>query len=630
MDLLSNLNPNQRKAATHQSGPALVLAGAGSGKTKVLTTHAAWLIQEKQVDPKTILLVTFTNKAALEMRQRLNQAQIQPPSIISTFHSFSARMLRHYGEAIQLSRNFVIYDSDDSLSIIKNLLKKYHLDKKRYLPRSVRSIISNAKNELLSAKDYANIAQNAYQEEIARLYRAYQKALTASQAVDFDDLLILMLRLLESDEVTREELQHRFNYVLIDEYQDTNKVQYRLTKLLTQPQDNLFVVGDFSQSIYAWRGADYHNMLKLKHDFPQLKEYRLEQNYRSSQTILNAATAIISKNKSHPILKLWTNKVAQDENISLIQARDDRDEASRVVQAIKEQRLVTPLNQIAILYRTNAQSRAFEEKLIKEALAYHIVGGTKFYERKEIKDLISYLRLMLNPYDEAGLSRATKNGKRKLNKLLLWQAEHPKFALQATPSEILEQVLNLTQYQEKFKPEIREELSRLENIEELGRVALNFQSLSDMLENIALIQDDYMQQGNKGKHQNDGVQLMSLHTAKGLEFEIVFLVGVEDGLLPHAMSLFDPQKIEEERRLCYVGITRAKKKLYLSYTQQRYLYGRVSHSLPSRFLFDIDETLLDGDSLTKKRQEKHFSAVDENMAQNVLDDKIDLDEFINF
>ena len=630
MDLLAKLNPDQLLAVTHKTGPSLVLAGAGSGKTTVLTTRAAWLITQEEIDPESILLVTFTNKAAAEMRRRLKQLRLNPPSLISTFHSLSAYLLRLYGQAVGLSTNFVIYDTEDSLSLIKNIIKELSLDKKRFSPYAVKNLISNAKNELIGPEKYAQLANSYFQENLASIYKNYQNRLTASQAVDFDDLLIKALELLKEDVRTREKLQARFKYVLVDEYQDTNRAQYELTKLLSAPQNNLFVVGDFSQSIYAWRGADYRNMLKLKNDFPKITEYRLEQNYRSTQVILNAATQVISQNTTHPILKLWTSKKDEAEKIGLIQAADDRDEAYQVTQAIKwHQHKGVNLSEIAILYRTNAQSRAFEETLIKANLPYKIIGGVKFYERKEIKDLVSYLRLLLNPTDEVSLTRATKLGKKRLSQLLSWQETHSDFALDHEPSEILEKVLEITQYQKKYKPEVPEDLSRLENIQELKRVSLNFESLTQMLENIALIQDGYMHAQSTNLVKEDRLQLMSLHAAKGLEFEVVFLVGLEDGLLPHSMSQFDQAKLEEERRLCYVGITRAKQKLYLSFAKRRFSYGRFSSSQPSRFLFDIDPDLLDQPitihATQKQTQERYLEAeVDE-----LLSGELDVDEFLD-
>ncbi len=632
MHFLEKLNPDQQLAVTHKKGPALVLAGAGSGKTTVLTTRAMWLIEEKGVSPTSIILVTFTNKAALEMRQRIQATNITPPQVISTFHSFSARILRTYGEAIGLEKNFVIYDTDDSLSLIKTIIKDKNIDRKRFKPQAIKSLISNAKNELIGPEGYLEMANNYYQEEVARIYTLYQKKLRAAQAVDFDDLLNLTLKLLKTNQRVRETLQARFEHILVDEYQDTNKVQYELTKTLAAPQNNLFVVGDFSQSIYAWRGADYRNMLKLKADFTQITEYRLEQNYRSTQTILDAAGCVISKNQTHPILTLWTDKTRQAEKLTLIEAADDRDEAWQIVDQIRlHQAKGTNLNQMAILYRTNAQSRAFEEALINASIPYKIIGGVKFYERKEIKDLIAYLRLMLNPKDEASFTRAEKIGKRRLKSLLAWQTEQPEFAESHPPTEILEKVLKLTEYAKKYKSEVPEDLSRLENIQELKRVALNFESLTEMLENIALIQDGYMHK-ERQLNPEDKVQLMSLHSAKGLEFEVVFLVGMEDGLLPHSMSQFEPDKLEEERRLCYVGITRAKQKLYLSFAHTRYIYGRSSQSSPSRFIFDIDPDLFDqplenGKGIETKRR---YTPVDEDAVDKLLEGDVDLDEFLSF
>lgn len=598
-DLLANLNDQQKQAVCHTQGLGLVLAGAGSGKTKVLTTRAAWLIANQAAQPDQILLVTFTNKAASQMRERIQKLTSYFLPFVGTFHSLCSRILRQNGDKIGLNRNFVIYDSDDQLAAIKLVYKELGIDPKILNQRVAHAWISRAKNELLSPNAYAQVSQNFRQEMTSKIYRQYQKKLLENQAVDFDDLLTKTIELLQKNSTVLKQYQQQFQHVLVDEYQDTNKAQYELTRLLAKPQDNLFVVGDFSQSIYAWRGADYRNIVKLQTDFPEYSQYKLEQNYRSNQTILDAASHIIASNTSHPTLKLWTNNQKRVP-ITLYLAKNGYREASQIAKWIKKENRITPLKQMAILYRTNAQSRIFEEIFLSEGIPHKIVGGFAFYERKEIKDLLNYLRLVINPNDEISLGRSAKTGKRKLKSLIDWVNNKQSLLSMTEPLTLIEEIIKVTNYIDSLDENVPDDVSRLDNIEELKRVAAQFASITEFLENIALIQDGYLKDATTQKN-DDATQLMSLHSAKGLEFEVVFLVGLEEGLFPHSRSLTDPDQLEEERRLCYVGITRAKRKLYLSYAQSRNQYGQTTYSTPSRFIGELPPQLFEKKPSTIKQ-----------------------------
>lgn len=587
--LLANLNERQQEAVFHPEGPAIVLAGAGSGKTRVLTTRAAWLIQNQKVDPSEILLVTFTNKAAQEIGERMLGMTGHQLPFAGTFHRICAKILRRDGYLIGLQPNFSIFDSDDQLDLLKQIYKTNNWSDKEFHPKAVKGSISSAKNEMLTAEEYRNQAQGQYQNFVGHAYVQYQHELAKNQAVDFDDLLLRVIELFTKHPEVLGKYQQTLSHVLIDEYQDTNKAQYVLSKMLATPQNNLYVVGDFSQSIYAWRGADYRNMMNLKFDFPHIAEYRLEQNYRSTQTILDAATNVISKNTTHPILTLWTENT-EKEPIVLYEAESGEDEARKVVHYIQTKNLDAKLSDRVILYRTNAQSRAFEEAFIRASIPYKIVGGVKFYARKEVKDVLSYLRVFANQHDEVSRARAEKLGKRKFEAFLTWALakiqEKP-----LTPLELLNEILRITEYKTKYDENDPEDFARLENIQELLNVAGQFESLDNFLENIALLQDNEMADVTLvGK--DDVVTLMSLHSAKGLEFPIVFMVGMEEGLFPHSRSILDKEQMEEERRLCYVGITRAKDKLYMTYARRRMIYGSITGSMPSRFLNDLPEELV--------------------------------------
>lgn len=633
--LFEKLNQAQIEAVQHPGGPAMVLAGAGSGKTTVLTTRVAWLIQQKEVQPQNLLVVTFTNKAAGEIKQRITAATQKSLPFAGTFHSLSAKILRQHGYAIGLDPNFTIYDTDEQKKLLKQIYTEHKIDPNRYSLQAVRSTISNAKNEIISPSDYSEFARGNYQEQVAQIYEWYQRELKKNQAVDFDDLLLKNLELLRLNPEMRSHYQQLFEHVLVDEYQDTNKVQYELTKIFSSPHNNLYVVGDFSQSIYAWRGADYRNMLLLKQDFANISEYRLEQNYRSNQTILDAATEVISHNTKHPVLKLWTVQ-DQGNQISVIETRDNREEAELVVAKLRQEsaKTKTPLEEMAVLYRTNAQSRAFEEAFVKAGIPYALIGGTKFYERKEIRDLLAYLRYFVNPADTVSLERIENLGKRRLREFAVWAADPDNQAAQMTPPELLKKILEITYYEKKYAPKTEENISRLENIKELVNVAAQFETATQLLENIALVQDSYFSDGKKQNREQNGVRLMSFHAVKGLEFTVVFMVGMEEGLLPHGRSFLDPDQMEEERRLCYVGITRAKSRLYCTYARSRFQYGSSNTSIRSRFLQDIPEDLVEFSSTVDTQKsfadsKRRVVPVDESLAEAVLAGDFDIDAFID-
>lgn len=575
-----SLNPDQQAAVQHPAGPALILAGAGSGKTTVLTHHAAWLIQEKEVSPEEILLVTFTNKAAQEMIDRITTLTGLPLQYSGTFHSVCARILRKHAPLLGLSHSFVIYDADDQLSLIKAIYKEHNHPVAQLKPQAARAKISEAKNDLKSPEDVLHVAGDDQDILLAKVYQQYQAALINAQAVDFDDLLLLSIRLFTEHELVAQRYQTQFQHVLVDEYQDTNKAQYALTKLWGEPQNNIFVVGDFCQSIYSWRGADFRNMLQYKEDYPEHEEYKLEQNYRSNQSILDAASSVIKHNTSHPTLTLWTDRT-DDEYIRLLENYSSDDEARAIgLELLKNS---TPLKDTAILYRTNAQSRSFEEQFIRLGVPYRLIGGVRFYERKEIKDVISFARLAINPNDAVSHQRIAKLGKRKLASFIRWAETQTDFGAQPA-AQALQEILKISDYLNTFDERLPEDQTRIDNVLELLALAQHESTLNTLLERIALLQDtDQVDQRN----QNNGVLLMSLHSAKGLEFEQVYLVGMEEGLLPHSRSFYDTFQMEEERRLCYVGITRAKKYLTLSYAKNRYMYGKGVNSTPSRFLGEL-------------------------------------------
>jgi DNA helicase-2/ATP-dependent DNA helicase PcrA len=591
---LKALNPEQLKAVTHDEGPLLILAGAGSGKTRALTYRAAYLLKEKQVPAPKVLLVTFTNKAAKEMRDRVakllkqNSSQNIPElPFAGTFHSFCARLLRIEGGYLDLDSDFVIYDESDALMTIKQALTNLNLDSKRYQPRPIKSIISQAKNELIGDLEYSQYAKSDFQQKVAQVYPEYQRLLKSYQAVDFDDLLMLSVKLLDHPQLLNKYRQ-KFEYVLVDEYQDTNKAQYQLTKKLSGAWRNLTVVGDAAQSIYSWRGADYRNLSNLKIDFPELTIINLEQNYRSTQNILSAANKVITQNTSHPVLKLWTNSSSGDK-ITIFEADDEGVESQFIIEQILK--TGKSFHDFAVLYRTNAQSRVIEEAFIKRGVSYVLIGGTRFYDRKEIKDLLAYLRFFYNPKDVISYKRLGKLGKRKLTQFVTWLESNREKLAKKSSSQVLKRIIKISGYWDRFDEKDSEDAARLENIKELLSVAEQWPNMTEFLEQVALVEQADTKKGLR--QNNDAVTLMTLHASKGLEFDTVFMIGMEEGLFPHSRSSFDKEQLEEERRLCYVGMTRAKQKLYFSYARRRLYFGTRNQNAVSRFLSEVDESLID-------------------------------------
>lgn len=631
--IFDTLNDRQCEAVKHTEGPLLITAGAGSGKTKVLTCRIAHLL-ELGVAPYRILAITFTNKAAKEMKERVtNLVGAQADSIwLSTFHSFCAKLLRFEVDGFHgYTRNFTIYDSSDQLVLVKDCLKKLNLDDKQFTPRSVLGTISSAKNVLMDAKAFAAKASDFYEQKVADVYAMYQEKLRENNAVDFDDLLFLAVRLLQENEEVREKYQSRFQYILVDEYQDTNHAQYALTKILAARWRNICVVGDADQSIYAWRGADIRNIIDFTRDYPDAASIKLEQNYRSTKTILHAANAVIDNNESRPKKTLWTENLTGNKIIHY-QAQTEHDEADYIAGVIYNRHEIShePYGDMAILFRTNAQSRVLEEKLMRYAIPYTMVGGTKFYDRKEIKDVLAYLRLLYNPEDSLSLTRIINVPKRNIGAttmehvaayaevqgISLFEAlsstdeipvtKRAKASLENFAAMIfdllndiegkdvlslIETVIKQTGYGDMLDKEAEHDPqgeSRKENVGEFLSVAKDYMdsnpegNLQDFLENVALVSDvdDFESSDSK-------VTLMTLHAAKGLEFPVVFLTGLDEGLFPHSRTLMDPAQVEEERRLAYVGITRAERQLYVTNAVTRTMYGRISAYMPSRFLAEI-------------------------------------------
>lgn len=637
--IFDTLNDRQCEAVKHTEGPLLITAGAGSGKTKVLTCRIAHLL-ELGVAPYRILAITFTNKAAKEMKERVtNLVGAQADSIwLSTFHSFCAKLLRFEVDGFHgYTRNFTIYDSSDQLVLVKDCLKKLNLDDKQFMPRSVLGTISSAKNVLMDAKAFAAKASDFYEQKVADVYALYQEKLRENNAVDFDDLLFLAVRLLQEKDDVREKYQSRFQYILVDEYQDTNHAQYALTKILAARWRNICVVGDADQSIYAWRGADIRNIIDFTRDYPDAASIKLEQNYRSTKTILHAANAVIDNNESRPKKTLWTENPAGNKIIHY-QAQTEHDEADYIAGVIYNRHEIShePYGDMAILFRTNAQSRVLEEKLMRYAIPYTMVGGTKFYDRKEIKDVLAYLRLLYNPEDSLSLTRIINVPKRNIGATTMehvaaYAAEQGISLFEALSStdeipvtkrartslenfaamifdllndiegkdvlSLIETVIKQTGYGDMLDKEAEHDPqgeSRKENVGEFLSVAKDYMdsnpegNLQDFLENVALVSDvdDFESSDSK-------VTLMTLHAAKGLEFPVVFLTGLDEGLFPHSRTLMDPAQVEEERRLAYVGITRAERQLYVTNAVTRTMYGRISAYMPSRFLAEIPPQLME-------------------------------------
>lgn len=634
--LLSGLNPVQQEAVKTTDGPLLLMAGAGSGKTRVLTHRIAYLMAEKHVAPWNILAITFTNKAAREMKERVES--ILGPGAddiwISTFHSMCVRILRRDIDRIGINRNFSILDTADQLSVIKGILKERNLDPKKFDPRSILGTISSAKNELTEPEEFSKVAGGYYDQVVSDVYADYQKKLLKNQSLDFDDLIMTTIKLFDRVPEVLEFYQRKFQYIHVDEYQDTNRAQYMLVKQLAERFQNLCVVGDSDQSIYRWRGADITNILSFEKDYPNASVILLEQNYRSTKRILRAANEVIKNNSNRKPKNLWTEN---DEGIKISYYRGDNEFGEGQFVAGKIHQLHSTgkrkLSDIAILYRTNAQSRVIEETLLKAGLNYNIVGGTKFYDRKEIKDILAYLRLVSNPDDDISFTRIVNVPKRgvgatSLEKIASYAAINGLSFFQAIQqvdfigvsakaanaldsfrqmienltnmqdylsiTELTEEILDKTEYREMLKAEKSiEAQSRLENIDEFLSVTKNFEQKSEdktlvaFLTDLALIADiDQLDQKEEESGGKDAITLMTLHAAKGLEFPVVFLMGLEEGVFPHSRSLMEEAEMEEERRLAYVGITRAEQELYLTNAKMRTLFGRTNMNPESRFIAD--------------------------------------------
>lgn len=633
MDILEGLNDAQKQAVKTTVGPLLILAGAGSGKTKTLTHRIAYLLAHEKIWPNEILAVTFTNKAAREMRERLAQLTGQVNSRnfmpwMGTFHGICVRILRTDGAQIGVPQNFIIYDEDDRQGLIKQAMKRLSIGTDKIKPRAVSSAISNAKNELLSPDDYATGAHYPFQQSVAKIYDLYERLRSEAGALDFDDLLIETVRLLRDVPEVRANYRQRFKHILIDEYQDTNAAQYAIVKYLVNEQRNICVVGDDWQSIYSWRGADFKNILNFERDFPGAKVVKLEQNYRSTGAILEAAQQVISKNLERTDKKLWTSAGA-GAPVQIQAAADESEEAYLVANRILAQVSIgaRDFGDFAVLYRTNAQSFAFERAFMQQRIPYQLVGGVRFYDRKEIKDIIAYLRLLYQPNDRMSFSRianvpARGLGAVSLEKFLLWQADSnmdiltalvnadqtdtltpraKKALLQlgdtlgelqtyimsgANPSEIIERLIEKIDYRDYILDGTPQAEEREANLGVLAADAQAFAGLPDFLEEVALM-STADQSSDAAK-----VTLMTLHAAKGLEFPVVFMAGMEDGLFPSERALEEgPRNLEEERRLCYVGMTRARQELYLTYAQSRQQFGQRSYNMPSRFLEDMGAEL---------------------------------------
>lgn len=571
-EFLNSLNPQQKESALYTQGPSLILAGAGSGKTRVLIAKVLNLVFKQKVLPHKIMMVTFTNKAAKEMQERLGEVKL---FFTGTFHSFCARVLRKEGRHIGIDSSFVIYDEADQLSLMREIVKD--LDVKKISPRFALSVISMAKNRGKDAFEFLWQNYDSFiAEKIEPLIQEYEERKRKSGALDFDDLLIKAVELLKTNEKVREKYNEKIDYLLIDEFQDTNDVQYELSNLLTEKKKNLTIVGDFSQSIYSWRGAQIRNLEKFQRDYPEARVFYLERNYRSTQPILDFAFKVIKGNTSHPILNLYTDK-KDGFDVEIFDFETEEEEAIFVADKIEEFKGEYNLEEIAVFYRTNAQSRILEEVFIHRGIPYKLTGGVRFYERKEIKDVLAYLRLVVNPSDEVSRKRILGLGKKRFKKFeeLLKEGKIKNM----TPLQAMEEIFEATGYLERYNPLDEEDFSRLENIKELKSVAFGFKTIEEFLEHVALVESEYFEK-EKGKR---GVNLMTLHQSKGLEFPVVFIVGVEEGLLPHG-KCEEVEEIEEERRLFYVGITRAMERLFVTYSRTRFLYGKRIYTMPSRFL----------------------------------------------
>ena len=633
MNYLEELNDKQLEAVVHVDGPCLVLAGAGSGKTKVLTTRIARLI-DCGIPSYNILAITFTNKAAKEMKDRLEKIVPGNYAFVGTFHSLGVRILREHADIMGYDKNYSIIDSDDALSIIKRIMKEKMIGNSDITPSFVRNKISSIKNDMLSDSEIDNYFSSGNDVIIKEVFYEYQRILRQNNSVDFDDLLLLPVRMFIEHKDILESYQDKFKYILVDEYQDTNEVQYKLSKLLASKYKNIFVVGDPDQSIYMFRGANFRNILNFERDYKNAKVIPLEENYRSTNTILEAANSVIKNNKERKEKNLWSSK-GDGCKIKYLRAYDGRHEIQLVLDEIKElYREGYSYSDISVLYRTNAQARLVEEMFLKSNVPYKVVGSYYFYNRKEIKDLICYLRLILNKDDEISLRRVINVPKRGIGEATLKRLESlardqsiSMFEAMSKGKELafkelildlindsenlsltdlIEEILSKTGIREEYEStkSLENEL-RLDNLEEFKSITKTFEdrtgsvSLEDFLEEISLVADM-----SEHQEKNDGVTLMTMHSAKGLEFKVVFLVGMEDGIFPHQNAFFESQGLEEERRLCYVGITRAKEKLFLSNAKRRILYGKDVINPPSRFIAEIDDSLIDIDNKNMFEEEK--------------------------
>lgn len=644
--LIEGLNEPQQQAVQCTEGPLLLLAAAGSGKTRTLTHRIAYLIAERGVHPSQILAVTFTNKAAREMRERVQD--LLPPGsslpFVGTFHAFGVSVLRRHSEAIGVGTDFTLYDASDQVACVRRCMRTLDLDPKQFQPKALLSTISQAKNAFQSVEQFAASAEDYFQEVAAKVYATYSKELRLNQAFDFDDLLVQTVRLLREHPDILAQYHDKFHYVMVDEYQDTNHAQYLLVQLLSSQRNNICVVGDDWQSIYSWRGANIQNILDFERDYPGATTILLEQNYRSTQNILDAASAVIAKNAQRKHKEVWTDQGAGEKVVAVLSENEMEEQAflRNELRSLQEQR--RSLSDVVFLYRTNAQSRALEEFLLRHSMPYEIVGGVRFYERKEIKDVLAYLRFLSNPHDVVSFERivnvpARGLGEKTVSSILDFARSQECTVLQAiskleqgmmeaeaaggtpvtfrkhlltklcdfrdmceklrdqlascTVKEFLDRVLDVSGYRSFLNDGTEDGAQRLENVQELYTVTSKFDDsrgaigLSRFLEEVALVQD------TDSMSSRGGVTLMTLHSAKGLEFPFVFLYGMEEGIFPHSRSFQDPSQMEEERRLCYVGITRAKERVYLLHSRTRMMYGGLQMNDASRFLNDVPEHLVD-------------------------------------
>jgi DNA helicase-2/ATP-dependent DNA helicase PcrA len=630
--LFEGLNPEQRRAVETTEGPLLIQAGAGSGKTKTLTHRIAYLIASHKATPYNILAVTFTNKAAKEMRHRVGQLLGENAEhrgfmpYMGTFHGICVRLLRQDGEAIGIPRSFVIFDESDRQATVRQVSKRLMIDEKAFPPRLLSGLISSAKNEMLTPEAYAGVATSPASQAAAKVYPGYQRALRDASALDFDDLINRTVEMLESQPAVRQKWQQQFSYIMIDEYQDTNAAQYQLVRLLTNEHQNIAVVGDDWQSIYSWRGADFRNILKFEADYKDCTIIKLEQNYRSTKNILDAAHAVITKNAQRSDKRLWTD-AGDGLPVQMLSVSGERAESEAIIRRVRMgvDSGRRHYRHYAVLYRTNAQSRSIEEGFVHYGIPYRVVGGTRFYDRKEVKDILAYLRLIFQPEDRVSFERvvnvpARGVGSKSLQNFFAWQESQGLSLFQAlqqsgecaelTPkarkslselgdilaslrtvsedasvSGLIDSLLRRIDYLHFLDDGTPQGEARQENVKELLSVAQEYQEegLAGFLEEVALVSDL-----DGADFAGDAVTLMTLHAAKGLEFSVVFMTGLEESIFPHSRALYDQSEMEEERRLCYVGMTRARQELYMTYASSRMLYGGVQHNPPSRFLSEID------------------------------------------